>query len=212
MSNLKLKTVKRNVFGKKTVALRRQGITPVHVFGNGIESLALQCESSELNRVILQGGTTRLIEVGIDNEKLPRSVFIREIQRNAISGQILHVDFYQVNKLEKMTAEIPIVFIGDSPASKSKVNMVEHQLTHIEIEALPDNMPQHIQVDISNLKEAGDIIHVKDIKFADGVSSTTDPDQIIIKVSKIKAAAVTPAEEKPAAETTPVAADNTKEE
>jgi large subunit ribosomal protein L25 len=186
MSNLKLKAAKRSVFGKKTSALRRQGLTPIHVFGNGIESLALQCESSELNKVILRGGTTRLIEIGIENEKLPRSVFIREIQRNSISGQILHVDFYQFNKAEKMTVEIPVIFVGESPASKSKVNMVEHQLSHIEIEALPGNMPQHIEIDISNLKEAGDIIYVKDIKFADGISSTTDPDQIIIKVSKIK--------------------------
>ena len=212
MSNLKLKAAKRSVFGKKTSALRRQGLTPIHVFGNGIESLALQCESSELNKVILRGGTTRLIEIGIENEKLPRSVFIREIQRNSISGQILHVDFYQFNKAEKMTVEIPVIFIGESPASKSKVNMVEHQLSHIEIEALPGNMPQHIEIDISNLKEAGDIIYVKDIKFADGISSTTDPDQIIIKVSKIKAAAATTAEEKAAEETEPASSENSKEE
>jgi large subunit ribosomal protein L25 len=212
MSNLKLKAAKRSVFGKKTSALRRQGLTPIHVFGNGIESLALQCESSELNKVILRGGTTRLIEIGIENEKLPRSVFIREIQRNSISGQILHVDFYQFNKAEKMTVEIPVIFVGESPASKSKVNMVEHQLSHIEIEALPGNMPQHIEIDISNLKEAGDIIYVKDIKFADGISSTTDPDQIIIKVSKIKAAAATTAEEKAAEETEPASSENSKEE
>jgi large subunit ribosomal protein L25 len=169
------------------------------VFGNGIESLALQCDSSEIKKIILHGGTTRLIEIGVENEKLSRSVFIREIQRNSINGQILHVDFYQFNKTEKMTTEIPIVFTGEAPASKSRVNMVEHQLTHIEIEALPDNMPRHIEVDISNLKEAGDIIHVKDIKFDKDVSTTADPDQIIIKVSKIKAAAVTPEEEKTAA-------------
>ena len=212
MSNLKLRAVKRNVLGKKTGALRRQGLTPIHVFGNGIESLALQCESSDLNKVIRQGGTTRLIEIGIDNEKLARSVFIREIQRDSLNGQILHVDFYQVNKAEKMTAEIPIIFIGESPASKSRVNMVEHQLSHIEIEALPDNMPQHIEVDISNLKEAGDIIYVKDIKFDKDVSTTTDPEQIIIKVSKIKAAAVTTEEEKTAGVTETAAVEKPKEE
>jgi large subunit ribosomal protein L25 len=192
MSNLKLKASKRTVLGKNTGALRKQGITPIHVFGNGIESLALQCDSSEIKKIILHGGTTRLIEIGIEDEKLPRSVFIREIQRNSMNGQILHVDFYQFNKKEKMTAEIPIIFIGEAPASKSRVNMIEHQLTHIEIEALPDNMPRHIEVDISNLKEAGDIIHVKDIKFDKDVSTTADPDQIIIKVSKIKASVEAP--------------------
>ncbi len=191
MSNLKLNAAKRDVFGKKTNALRKQGLTPIHVFGNGIESLALQCNSSELNKIILRGGTTRLIEIDIEKEKLPRNVFIREIQRNPISEQILHVDFYQFDKTEKMTAEIPILLVGEAPASNSKINMVEHQLTHIEIEALPHNIPRHIEVDISELEEAGDIIYVKDIKLDNGVTAITDPDEIIIRVSKIKAAAET---------------------
>jgi large subunit ribosomal protein L25 len=189
MSNLKLKASTRTILGKNTGSLRKQGITPIHVFGNGIESLSLQCNSNELKKIISHEGATRLIDIEIEKEKNPRSVFIREIQRNSLNGNLLHVDFYQVNKLEKMSAEIPIVFTGEAPASKSRVNMVEHQLTHIEIEALPDNMPRHIEVDISNLKEAGDIIHVKDIKFGKDVSTTADPEQIVVKVSKIKVAA-----------------------
>jgi large subunit ribosomal protein L25 len=189
MENLKLKASQRKVFGKNTVGLRKQGITPIHVFGNGIESLSLQCDSNELKKIISHEGATRLINIEIEKEKLPRSVFIREIQRNALNGQLLHVDFYQVNKAEKMTAEIPIIFVGEAPAVKSKDNMIEHQLTHIEIEALPDKMPPHIQIDISNLKEAGDTIHIKDIKLIKDISTTADPDQVVVKVLKIKAAA-----------------------
>jgi large subunit ribosomal protein L25 len=188
MGNLKLKAYKRKVFGKNTAALRKQGITPIHLFGNGIESLALQCDSSELKKVIAHEGATRLIDIEIEKEKQPRSVFVREIQRDALSGQLVHVDFYQVNKSEKMTAEIPIIFVGDSPASKSKINMIEHQLTHIEIEAFPDKIPPHIEVDISSLKEAGDAIHVRNIKLPEDVSTTADPDQIVVRVSRIKVA------------------------
>ena len=186
MANLTLKASKRTILGKKTASLRRQGITPIHVFGNKIESLALQCDSNELKKLIAQGGTTRLIDVLIEKEKTPRSIFIREIQRDSINGQLLHVDFYQVNKAEKMTAEIPFVFVGDSPALKSKFNMTEQLLTHIQIEAYPDKMPPHIEVDISGLEEAGDTIYVKDIVLDEDISTTADAEQIIVKISKIK--------------------------
>jgi large subunit ribosomal protein L25 len=189
MSNLRLKASNRTVFGKSNGSLRRQGITPIHVFGNGIESLSLQCDSNEIKKIISHEGATRLIDIQIEKEKNPRSVFIREIQRDSLNGQLLHVDFYQVNKSEKMTAEIPIIFVGEAPAVKSKDNLMEHQLTHIEIEAYPDKMPPHIEIDISNLKQAGDTIHVKDIKFARDISTTADPDQIVVKIIKIKVAA-----------------------
>ncbi len=188
MGNLKLKASNRTVFGKSTGSLRRQGITPIHLFGKGIESLSLQCDSNELKKLIFHQGATRLIDIEIEKEKKPRSVFIREIQRDVINGQLLHVDFYQVNKAEKMSAEIPIVFTGDSPAIRSKINMIEHLLTHIEIEAYPEKMPPHIEVDISSLKEAGDAIHVKDISFGKDISTTADPEYIVVKVSRIKVA------------------------
>jgi large subunit ribosomal protein L25 len=188
MGNLKLKASNRTVFGKGTGALRRQGITPIHVFGNGIESLSLQCDSNELKKIISREGATRLIDIDIEKEKKSRSVFIREIQRDSLNGQLLHVDFYQVNKSEKMNAEIPIVFTGDSPAVRSKINIVEHLLTHLEIEAYPEKMPPHIEVDISCLNEAGDAIYIKDLVFDKDISTTADPENIIVKVSRIKVA------------------------
>ena len=189
MDNLKLKASKRTVFGKSTGSLRREGITPIHVFGNGIESLSLQCDSNELKKLISHEGATRLIDIEIEKEKKPRSVFIREIQRDSLNGQLLHVDFYQVNKSEKMNAEIPVVFVGDSPAIRSKINIIEHLLTHIEIEAYPEKMPPHIEVDISGLIEAGDAIYVKDIVFDKDILTTADPEHIVVKVSRIKVSA-----------------------
>ncbi len=207
MGNIKLKASKRTVFGKSTKTLRRQGITPIHVFGNGIESLALQCDNSELKKLIFKEGATRLIDLEIEKEKKPRSVFIREIQSDVISGQLIHVDFYQVNKTEKMSADIPIYLTGDSPAVKSKINMLEHLMDDIEIEALPEEMPPHIEVNISSLEESGDAIFVKDIALGDGVTTTADPEQIVVKITRVKAIveegiAAPTAEEAEAAEAT----------
>ena len=187
MLDLTLKAAKRDILGKKTRFLRRQDITPTHLFGHDIKSLALQCDTAELQRIITQGGTTRLIDINIEEEEQPRSVFIREIQRDATSGQLLHVDFYQIKKTEKISAEIPVILIGEAPAAKSKDNMVEHSLTQIGVECLPDKLPPQIEVDLSSLEEAGQAIYVRDITLDPDITVTTDPEQIIVKVNRMKA-------------------------
>jgi large subunit ribosomal protein L25 len=186
LADLTLKAAKRDILGKKTRFLRRQGITPTHLFGHDIKSLALQCNTTELQRIIAQGGTTRLIDVNIEEERRPRSVFIREIQRDVISGQLLHVDFYQIKKTEKITADIPIVLVGEAPAAKSRDNMIEQLLTRIGVECLPDKLPPQIEVNLNLLEEAGQAIYVRDITLDPDITVTTDPDQIIVKVSRVK--------------------------
>ncbi|MCJ7764072.1 MAG: 50S ribosomal protein L25 [Dehalococcoidales bacterium] len=213
MTNLNLKAIKRDILGKKTRFLRRQGTTPAHIFGHDIKSLALQCDTAELQRIIVQGGTTRLVDINIEAEKKPRSVFIREIQKDKLSGQLLHVDFYQINKTEKITADIPIVLVGEAPAVKLRENMIEQLLTQLGVSCLPDNIPPRIEIDISTLEEAGQAIHVSDIVLDPEISITTDPDQLVVKISRIKIAvekeevaeaaeAVTMEAEKPAEEKT----------
>ena len=168
--------------------MRRQGITPTHLFGHGIESLALQCNTTDLQRIIARGGTTRLIDIDIEAEKHPRSVFIREIQRDGISGRLLHVDFYQIKKTEKITANIPVILTGEAPALKARDNMIEHLINEIGVECLPDKLPPQIEIDLSPLEESGQSIHVKDIELDKDIVITTDPEQIIVKISRIKVA------------------------
>jgi len=189
LADLTLKAEKRDVLGKKTRFMRRQGITPTHLFGHGIESLALQCNTADIQRIIAKGGTTRLIDIVIEVEKHPRSAFIREIQRDEISGQLLHVDFYQINKTEKITANIPVILTGEAPALKARDNMIEHLINEIGVECLPDKLPPQIEIDLSPLEETGQSIHVRDIMLGKDISITTDPEQIIVKISRVKAAA-----------------------
>ncbi|MCJ7769188.1 MAG: 50S ribosomal protein L25, partial [Dehalococcoidales bacterium] len=189
MADLTLKAEKRDILGKKTRFMRKQGITPTHLFGHGIESLALQCNTTDLQRIIAKGGTTRLIDIEIEAEKHPRSAFIREIQRDEISGRLLHVDFYEINKAEKITANIPVILTGEAPALRARDNMIEHLLNEIGVECLPDKLPPQIEIDLSPLEESGQSIHVKDIKLDKDIVITTDPEQIIVKVSRVKVAA-----------------------
>ncbi len=185
MKNLTLKAAKRDVLGKKTRFLRRQGITPTHLFGHNIESLALQCDTAELGRIIAQAGMSRLINLQIEAEKQPRSVFIRKIQRDELGGQLLHIDFYQVRKEEKITADIPIVLVGEAPALKEKGRILAQPITHLGVECLPEKLPPQIEIDLSPLEEVGQAIYVSDIALGPDVTITTDPDQLVVKISKV---------------------------
>ena len=184
MDNLALEAAKRDVLGKKTRFLRRQGITPTHLFGHDIKSLALQCDTSQLQKIISQAGMTRLINLKIDDDKQPKGVFIREIQRDEVSRQLLHVDFYQVRKGEKIRVDVPIVMVGEAPAMKGKGRMLTHGVTSLPIECLPDKLPSQIEVDISPLEEVEQAIHVKDILLDPDITVHADPEQLVVKVSE----------------------------
>lgn len=183
MDKIELTVANRELLGKKVRFLRRQGITPVHLFGHGIESLALQCDTNELKQVIGRSGKTRLINLIVNNEKQPRPVIIREVQTVPTTGQSLHVDFYQVKMSEQVKMEVPIVLVGEAPALKLKDNMLVHELDTLEIECLPANIPNAIEVDITSLIEPEQAIRVGDIKVDKDITVFNDPEQVVVKIS-----------------------------
>jgi large subunit ribosomal protein L25 len=185
MADKSFKVTTRSISGKKTRFLRREGITPAHLFGQGLDSVAVQCPTSDLQRAIAQKGTTRLMDLKLDTEKEARSVFIREIQRDAISGQLIHVDFYQVNKKRKIRVAVPVVLIGDAPAAKLKNNIIEQLMGEVEVESLPGDLPPQIEVDITPLAEANQAVKIGDIKVKPGVVIMAAPEQLIVKVTTI---------------------------
>ncbi len=185
MEDLTLQAAKRNILRKKTRFLRRQGITPTHLFGHSIKSLALQCDTVQLKHIIARAGMTRPINLEVEDDKRPKSVFIREIQSDPISRQLIHVDFYQVRKGEKIKIEVPVVLIGEAPAMKGKGRMIAHGVTSLSIECLPENLPSQIEVDLSPLEEVNQAIHVKDIVFSQDITVHADPDQLLVKISEV---------------------------
>jgi len=186
MEGLTLQASTREILGKKTRFLRRQGTTPTHLFGHGLESLALQCDTAKLQRLIARAGMTRLIALDVEGDKQPRSVFIREIQRDACNGELLHVDFYQVRRTEKIKVDVPIILVGEAPAMKEKGRILTHSLTSLSIECLPDKLPPQIEVDLSPLGEVGQGIYVRDIALGPDITVMTDPDQMVVKVSEVR--------------------------
>jgi large subunit ribosomal protein L25 len=185
MEELTLSAENRSVMGKRNRFLRRQGITPTHVFGHGIESLALQCDTSELKQIIAHAGETRLIKLQIKGDKESKNVFIKEVQRDPFGKELYHVDFYQVKMGEKMEVEVPIILVGESPLMKDKNRMVSHGITELSIECLPDKVPPQIEVDISILEEIEQAIQVKDIILDPDITVNDDPDQLVVKITEV---------------------------
>ena len=183
MDKIELTVTNREILGKKVKHLRRQGITPVHLFGHGIKSLALQCETGELERVLGQAGHTGLVSFKVDHEKKSRSVVVREFDRDWRKGQLLHVDFYQVRMGEKIKVDVPIALVGEAPALESKAHMLEHELETLNVECLPAKIPSSIEVDISSLSEPDQTIRVKDVTVDKDITILNDPDLVVVKIS-----------------------------
>jgi len=152
---------------------------------------------------------TRLISLEVEGGKQPKTVFIREIQRDKITGELIHIDFYQVKSTEKMKVDIPIVFVGEAPAMKGKGRSLSYGVTSLSIECLPGEVPPQIEVDLSPLEDLEQAIYVKDISLSPNIAVTTDPDQLVVKVAEVRAEAEEVAEEAAAEE---VAAEEKAEE
>jgi len=183
MKQTELLATTRETLGKKVRFLRRQGITPVHLFGHNVESVALQCDTAQLKRVLAQTGRTRLISLKVDEARKPRNVVIREVQREPRTSELLHVDFYQVSMAEKIRVEVPIVSIGEAPALKSKENFLLQELNSLSVECLPGEIPNRVDIDLTSLTEVGQAIHVKDIMLDKEGTILNNPEQLVVKIS-----------------------------
>ena len=186
MEQIELQVSTRKLLGKKSRFLRRQGITPVHLFGYDTEPMALQCETVRLKQVLKTAGKTKLVGLTVDKHKKPRNVVVREIQKNAISGELVHVDFFQVSMEEKIKVDVPLVLVGEAPALKVKSNMMAQDLSAVEIECLPDRIPETIQVDISVLVEDDQSIQVRDLVLGEGVVALTNPAQVVVRIAPLQ--------------------------
>jgi large subunit ribosomal protein L25 len=181
MERIELEASKREVNGKKVRFLSREGKTPTNMYGHGLDSVALQIDTKKLKQTLARAGQTDLISLKVEGEAAPIMVLVREIQKDYLKNELLHVDFYQVNMKEKIKADIPLVFFGEAPALKKKNVSLLHIMDTIQIEALPDHLPHNLRVDISSLVDTETSIFVKDIKTGEGVAVLTDPEQLVIK-------------------------------
>jgi large subunit ribosomal protein L25 len=181
---LSLKANSRDITGKGVKFLRRQGLTPLHLFGHDVASLALQSETTKVEKSLSQAGETRLISLTIDKERKTRPVLVREIQRDPISGRLIHVDLYQVKMDERVQVEVPIILVGKAPALETKNNTIQQELNSLDIEAFPGKIPAAFKVDVSSLAEAGQLIRVKDLEVDPEIVVTTNAERVVVTIAR----------------------------
>lgn len=184
MEQIELKVEKRTLVGKKVKSLRREGVIPAVLYGPKTEPIPIQCDGRELQHVLARAGGTNLIAVRIGDAGKPKMALARQVQRDAITDRLYHVDFYQVVMTEKVTAEVNIIFIGEPPAVQQKDFMLLQGADSVEIECLPGDLIHSIEVDLSNL-EIDDAIYVKDLQVPDNVTILTDGDELVAKVQHL---------------------------
>ena len=187
MGSLTLDVQLRDILGKKVKRLRQQGLLPATIYGKGFEPLAVQIDERTFNTTYRQVGRTALIELNIPGTK-KQSVFIHAIQRHPVSRAIIHADFRVVDLQKLVSVEVPIVLVGESPLVKRGDALVNHVATTVEVEALPMNIPQTIEVDISGLNSFEDVIRVSDLASSDRYEVVTDSDELVASLTPLRAA------------------------
>jgi large subunit ribosomal protein L25 len=183
MATFELKATKRHIEGKKVQQLRRQGVTPAHLFGPGVESLAIQCDTSSLRNILVDAGHTQLVSLHLGHEHKPRTVMIREVQIDNYKGGVLHVDFYQVNLAETIRVNVPINLVGESAAAKMKGNSLVQELNELTVLCLPANIPAKVDVDVTPLVTADQLIRVKDLPAIKDVTIVNDPGVVVARIA-----------------------------
>ena len=199
MKHEKLKVEKRKVLGKQVKKLRRDGIIPANVYGKNIKSESVQVNASELEKVYKETGETGLVDLEFAGKSIP--VLIHNVQKN-FRGKVLHTDFFQVNLKEKVKAMVPLEIAGEPKAVTDKIGLLMNILSDVEVEALPEELPEKIDVNVAHLANIDDQITVADLKAPAGVEVLTDASQVVSKIGELvtKEAAEEAAAEAAAAE------------
>ncbi len=172
---------RREVLGKKVSRLRRQGIIPGNIFGGGKESVPIQLDGHTFERFLATHGATTVLSLQIAGGPAETTV-VRHVQHEPVTGRIEHVDSQHVEMSQPMKARIPIRLRGVSPAVKTFDGVLLHLLDTVEVEALPANLPDAVEADISGLEELKATLHVRDLEIPRGVTVLTDVDETIVKV------------------------------
>ncbi|GIW62393.1 MAG: 50S ribosomal protein L25 [Patescibacteria group bacterium] len=179
---IQLKAEVREKTGKRTnKKLRREGKIPGNIFGRDFKSQAVAVDHGEFHRVYKQAGRTSVVYIKLDKKELP--VLINHIEYHPLTTDFLHIDFKKIDLKQKVSAEVNVKVVGESPAVKEGAELILQSPT-VEVEALPEDMPSEIKVDISNIKESGVEIKVSDLPKSDKYEILDDPDKVLVVIAE----------------------------
>ncbi|MFH1508805.1 MAG: 50S ribosomal protein L25 [bacterium] len=177
---LNIKT--RELSTKEKKALRKTGRVPAIVYGKEAKNMPISVDAKEFNKVFKEAGESTILELTTDDKKKKNAV-VKDFQRDPVRDDFIHIDFLEVSMTEKMTAEVPLKFVGISKAVKDDAGILVKNVSEVEVECLPADLPREIKVSISSLDTFDDVIKIKDIEVPEGVEILEKPTETIVVVT-----------------------------
>ena len=187
----------REVIGNKVRALRRTGVIPAVLYGHNVAAKNLSVDARVFEKVYKQAGESTLLDLKVGAGAAVK-VLIQDVAKHYLTLKPIHVDFYQVSMTEKLTADIPLKFIGEAPAVKESGAVLVKNLQEVKVECLPGDLVHEIEIDLAALKAFGDAIAVKNIVAPHGVTILNKPEEILIlaQAPRVEEEVVAPVDEK----------------
>ena len=183
-TRLKVQAKDRAEVGKQAQNLRRIGILPGVVYGKKLESKNLSIDRKEFEKIYKQTGESTLIDLSVGSEK-PLTVLVNAVQRDSLTNEMLHVDFHEVDMNTKIKAKVVLHFIGEAGAVKDLGGVLVKNVTEVEVECLPADLPKELVIDISKLKTFQDSIKISDLEFDhEKVKVALKPETVVVKVAE----------------------------
>ena len=186
MSDFQLAAQKRQALGKKNRQLRRQGFVPGIVYGPSTEPMSVQFPYRAVELMLMDAGGTNLIDIEVDGAVYPS--LAREVQRDVVRGDILHVDFLAVDQSQRISVEVPIVMEGESPVVVAREGILITGRSSLTLEVYPSDIRDRILIDLSTLTEMGAEVLVRDLSFGENVTVHNDPNEMLAKIVQPAAA------------------------
>jgi large subunit ribosomal protein L25 len=179
---IQIQAQKREVTGRKVKTVRKQGILPGVVYGHNFKPLNIQIPVKTFEKVYAEAGESTLVYLDVDGQDYP--TIIHDVVRDPRSDAFLHADFYKVKLDEKIHAKIQLSFIGEAPAVKSLGGILVKNISELEVEGFPQDLPNKIEVDISKMADFKSQILVKDLPISSKISIKAKPEEIVVLIQE----------------------------
>jgi large subunit ribosomal protein L25 len=204
MDQITVEAQPRTALGKKTGALRRSGITPIHVYGSTMESLTLQADTPDLVHALNEAGYTTPLTVKVGSDE--HFVVVKQIQKHPMTDRVLHVDLFAISRTERIHASVPLHFEGEALAAREEGAQLAEDMHELAVEALALEMPHLLTVDLTPLVNLDSVIHASDVVLPANVTLVTDADAVVAKIAHRRGMADASEDEAGAATGAPAAA------
>ena len=186
MAEFQLAAEVRRAQGKKNRQLRREGMVPGIVYGPSIDPISVQFPYRAVEVTLMNAGGTNLIDINVNGDSFPS--LAREVQRDVVRGDILHVDFLAVDQTQRISVEVPIVMQGESPVVTAREGILITGRSSLTLEVFPSDIRDSIVIDLTTLTEMGAEVLVRDLTFGENVTVHNDPNEMLAKIVQPAAA------------------------